>query len=107
MPDSLKPLRGLGWTQFLNRKYDQAVQTYEKIIGRGAIAEDYLNAGHVAWASGNLREAMNFYRLSAAYEGRGVAALEADLNADRHILADAGIDTSGLKLIVEALMYGD
>ena len=107
MPDSLKPLRGLAWTQFLNRKYDQAVQTYEKIIGRGAIAEDYLNAGHVSWASGNLREAMNFYRLSAAYEGRGVAALEADLNADRHILADAGIDTSGLKLIVEALMYSD
>jgi len=107
MPDSLKPLRGLAWTQFLNRKYGQAMQSYEKIIGLGAIAEDYLNAGHVAWASGNLRDAVNFYKLSAAQEGRGVAALEADLNADCHILADAGVDTSRLKLIVECLMYSD
>ncbi len=107
MPDSPKPLRGLGWTQFLNRKYEQAAQTYGKIISIGATAEDYLNAGHVAWASGNLRAAVNFYRLSAGQDGRGVGALEADLEADRQILAAAGVDTSRVKLIVEAISYAD
>lgn len=104
MPDSLKPLRGLAWTQFLTRKYDAARQTYEKIIATGATHEDYLNAGHVAWASGDMRSAVNFYRLSAAHDGRGIAQLEIDLNADRHILDDAGVDTSRIKLIVEALL---
>lgn len=104
MPDSLKPLRGLAWTQFLNRKFDQSSATYQRIVAVGPTPEDYLNAGHLAWAQGNLREAVNYYRLYDSTSGRN---LEQALRADERYLKQAGVDTSKLKLLVEAIKYTD
>ena len=40
MPDSFKPLRGLAWIQFRNKKYDAAMATYSRVL-TAANEEDY------------------------------------------------------------------
>ncbi len=106
-PDSLKPLRGLAWTRFLTHEFDRAKESYDKIIALGASAEDYLNAGHTARALGNIREAINYYRLYAYSEATDPDRLEKALRADDRQLREAGIDTSSMMLIVEAVKYAD
>ena len=104
MPDSLRPLRGLAWTQFLNRKFEQSAATYQRIVSQGPTPDDYLNAGHLALAQGNVREAVNYYRL---YDSTSGTDLEKALKADAHFLTQAGVDTSRLKLLIEAIKYTD
>ncbi len=105
MPDSLKPLRGLGWAQFLSKDFDAAASTYGKILERGPIAEDYLNAGHVARARGDVRGAVELYRRYAAADTSDPERLERALLDDRQYLAAAGIDVSSLRLFIEAVKY--
>lgn len=105
MPESLKPLRGLAWTQFLLKDFDAAAETYAKVTARGAIADDWLNAGHVEWARGNTRHAVNFYRLYSDMNADRPDSLEKALLDDRRYLNAAGIDTSALRLIIEAVKY--
>lgn len=104
-PDSLKPLRGLAWTQFLAGEFDRAKESYDKIIAIGASPDDYLNAGHVARALGNLREGINYYRLYADGDPSDPNRLEKALRADDSHLRAAGIDTSSMMLVIEAVKY--
>jgi len=104
-PDSLKPLRGLAWTQFLTGEFEQAKASYDKIIATGALSDDYLNAGHVSRALGNIREAIALYRLYVNSEHTDTGKLEKALHADDVYLRDAGIDTSSTMLIIEAVKY--
>lgn len=106
-PDSLKPLRGLAWTQFLTLEFNQAKESYDKIIAIGAAPDDYLNAGHTARALDNMREAINYYRLYADSRPDDTDSLEKALRADDAHLRQAGIDTSSMMLIVEAVKYAN
>lgn len=106
-PDSMKPLRALAWTQFLTHEFDRAKESYDKIIVLGASPDDYLNAGHVARALGDLREAINYYRLYASTDTADPDRLEKALRADDPHLSEAGIDTSSMMLIVEAVKYAN
>lgn len=104
-PDSLNARRGLGWVQFVNGKLDQAAASYRSVLEAAPWAEDYLNAGHVARARGDMREAINYYALSAQTAGHTPAELAASLAADRRWLQRAGIDTSSDRLIIETIKY--
>lgn len=101
MPDSYKPLRGLAWTQFRNKKFDVALDTYAKFISDGN-EDDYLNYGHVQLASGDVKNAIDSYR---AYIDNFGKDIEAALAADEKYLKDAGVDTAKLPLIIEAVKY--
>lgn len=103
--DSMKVRRALAWALFLNRKNDEAAKVYDEIIATGPAAEDYLNAGHNARATGNMREAINFYKLSMETAGQSVDELDRNLQADTPWLAQGGVDTSTDRLVIEAILY--
>lgn len=104
-PDRTNGRRGLAWAQFVCRKFDDASRSYETLIGGEPTVEDYLNAGHVARAMGNMREAVNYYSLGMTKGGADIDTLAGWLEADAHWLADAGVDTSDTRLIIEAILY--
>lgn len=104
-PGNMSALRGRAWAQFMAGKFDASLASYAEIIAAGATAADYLNAGHTARALGNMREAVNYYRLSVDAGGGNTETLRHDLAQDNSWLVEAGVDTSQDALLVEAIMY--
>lgn len=101
MPDSFKPLRGLAWIQFRNKKYDAAMATYSRVL-TAANEEDYLNYGHVLLAIGNVKGAIEAYKEYEEKFGKNIAAA---LKADEKYLSEAGVDVDKLPLIIETVKY--
>ncbi|MEG1580264.1 MAG: hypothetical protein RR386_03275 [Bacteroidaceae bacterium] len=54
--------RAIAWCSFLTNKLEQAHKYYKKIREGHPTAEDFLNAGHVAWAKGDRKEAITHYQ---------------------------------------------
>ncbi|MDO4319498.1 MAG: hypothetical protein Q4C34_02880 [Bacteroidales bacterium] len=103
--DSVNARRGLGWVQFLNGKIDNAAASFDAVLASEPRAEDYLNAGHVARARGDMREAINLYKLSMQSADKTADDLAKSLENDRRWLEHAGIDTSADRLIIETIKY--
>lgn len=104
-PDSLNARRGLGWVQFVNGKADNAAATFDEVLAGEPGAEDYLNAGHVARARGDMSAAIKFYRQSVQSADKTADDLAKSLENDRRWLERAGVDTSTDGLIVEIIKY--
>lgn len=57
-----KAMRAIAWCSFLTDKLEQAEKYYIKLLKSMPKAEDYLNAGHTAWAKGNIKQAIEHYK---------------------------------------------
>ena len=62
-PESIKVQRPIGWCCFLLGKLDKASQYFSKVL-QSSIADknDYLNMGHIIWATGKAHEAVPYYQ---------------------------------------------
>lgn len=102
---STKAWRPLAWTLFLTGDTEGAERYYRKIAMDNPTANDYLNMGHVALATGNIREAVNNYSLAVkSMQGDTEWFIQA-LADDETALNQAGVDVSVLPLIMDATLY--
>lgn len=102
---STKAWRPLAWTLFLNGDFDGAQRYYKKILNDDPTPNDYLNMGHVALATGNIRDAVNNYTLAIkATQGDKEWFVQA-LQDDAEALNKAGVDSAIIPLIADATMY--
>lgn len=102
-PDQIKIWRAIAWCSFLSGKEEQAVKFYEKILGSSRPeVQDYLNAGHVQWIKGNLKETARLYR-----QGLSLSASRAEfislLWKDASELENQGISKMDMKWMADAL----
>ena len=104
-PDSTQADRPLAWALFLLGKYDKSLALYEKIIAHQPTSDDYLNAGHVAFALSNLKEAVNYYKLAISTGKKSLDEFFKILGEDKTHLHKAGISDSSIKLVMDALLY--
>lgn len=102
-PDNQHYIRPLAWALMMNRDFDEARDCYDRIISADPSASDLLNAGHLAWATGRLGEAINYYRLSA--EQSSIEKTAEAIRNDAPNLELIGIDTSTVPLVIDALIY--
>lgn len=100
---STRPLRPLAWALFLNRRFDESEAYYKRVLKDKPTATDYLNMGHLAWAQNRLHDAIDCYKLSA--KGRTVGSLIDSIRDDEAHLATAGVDTSAMPMLIDALIY--
>ncbi len=95
---STKPLRPIAWSAFINHDFETSRKYYDRLMSLETPSPtDYLNMGHLALAMGQMREALNFYRLFSSEPKELLAALRGDAD----ILADAGVDITIIPLIVD------
>ncbi|MDE7401993.1 MAG: tetratricopeptide repeat protein [Muribaculaceae bacterium] len=59
-----KVLRSLAWVELLSGHTDKSLDIYLRVISTDAKSSDYLNIGHTMTIKGNLREAVNYYRIA-------------------------------------------
>ena len=97
--------RPLAWCAFMCRDFSVSRKYYEMVLADNPTAGDYLNMGHLNVASGNIREALNFYKLSADNDPDRMEGLIRSINADKPVLQKAGIDISVLPLLVDSMLY--
>lgn len=88
--NNVKAWRAIGWCSLLNGRWGQAAKYYARIPETERTADDCLNAGHVAWVSGDIAGAVSHYRQSAAKFGTHAAFREA-FEKDRNSLIHLGI----------------
>ncbi len=99
--NDLKAWRAIAWCSLVCAKTEQAERYYEKILATDkAVATDYLNAGHTAWAQGHTDQA-------AARYGQALSASENTsifiemFYKDKDILVSLGISEEDIPLMID------
>lgn len=100
--NSVKAWRGIGWCSFISGKYEQAMKYYEKILEQKPLPIDYMNAGHVAWAMGDIQKAAIFYGKSITACGNRQQFLEM-FHKDKEPLLQQGIKEEDIPLMLDIL----
>ncbi|MDR3705014.1 MAG: hypothetical protein P4L28_03800 [Paludibacteraceae bacterium] len=101
--DNVKVWRAIAWTSFLGDKLQQAEKFYGKIIELKPEWTDYLNAGHVAWAVGNRKQAVEHYKQAITTNELG--AFIKSFTEDSKYLEQKGIDSTDIAIMLDYLRY--
>ena len=91
--------RAIAWCSLLTQKYSQAEKYYTKVLDDNPAPTDYLNAGHSAWLSGNIAEAVSRYRKAIADNPD-----TAFLNKDKDLLHEANKTDEDIAMITDAVL---
>lgn len=97
--------RPLAWALTMLKQWDKARDMYRIITETSPGAEDYLNMGHLALATGDSDNALNYYNLSIATGDGTVETFARSLKADSRALQQLGIRADILPLIIDAVSY--
>lgn len=100
--DCVKAWRAIGWCSFITSKLEQALKYYEKVIERKALPIDYLNAGHVAWSTGNIGKTVTYYSKAAELYGSRDQFLEV-FHKDEDILISKGVIKTDISLVLDMI----
>lgn len=101
-PDNMKTWRAIAWCSFVQGKLDQAMKYYQKILETKGIATDYLNAGHVTWCMGNMKEAIALYK-EAFKLSDNAAQFQKLFDNDKEYLLANGIDEYDIALVSDLI----
>ena len=104
---SLRAWRSIAWCSFVTGKYAQAEKYYNLLLAEGKPdVQDYLNAGHTAWAQGHIDRATTLYLQGCRAKGDTEAFIELMIK-DRDDLVRQGIPADDLALMTDTLRYGE
>ena len=98
--NSPKVWRAIAWCSFVCNRHEQSMKYYKKIMDTEPLAVDYLNAGHVAWVTGNIGQAAQYYTKCAETLGDNTVFRETFLK-DKEELMRQGIDESDFPLMLD------
>lgn len=101
-PDQPRTLRALAWCSFMAQKPAGAERFYAKLLSGRPAADDYMNAGHAAWASGDIPTAVERYR--ACLKARASDRMpDYFFDADAGVLAAYGLTSDDFRLLIDAI----
>lgn len=102
---SSRALRPIAWCSLLTGNLEQSRRYYTRILNETPTSGDYLNMGHLELVSGNVRDAINLYKLSIENDRGDSEAFIKSMRADTPVLVKSGVDASTLPLVIDALLY--
>jgi tetratricopeptide (TPR) repeat protein len=101
--ENIKVWRAISWCSFIAGNIQQAEYYLSKLIEREPNAQDYLNAGHVAWCQRKIAEAIEFYKQSLNLQQNNLDIFMEQFNSDKSYLLANGIDEDEISLLVDSL----
>ncbi len=98
--------RSIAWCSLISHKLDVSQRYYQKIIENTASSNshDYLNAGHVELALGNMKEAMKHYSESVR-KIKNMKSFKALLKGDFKELELAGVNLKIIPALLDKIEY--
>ena len=97
-----KAWRAIGWCSFISGKGKQAQRYYQKRLNNKPLAIDYLNAGHVEWALGNLKKTVECYKQAIKGYGSKNEFIQF-IEKDKPSLIKQGIPEADIPLLIDLL----
>jgi tetratricopeptide (TPR) repeat protein len=101
--DSVKVWRAIIWCAFVSGNIEQADYYAKKILETKPSAQDYLNAGHVAWCLRRLTDVVQLYRKSLEMQDNDWELFSIKFNEDLPYLFSNGIDADDIPLMLDSL----
>ena len=102
-PNSRRALRAIAWCSFVTGKDEQARGYYKRLLELPKPTfEDYLNAAHVEWVSGNKNNAIELYN-KAKECGKSIDEITEHIMRDKETLLARGISDKELFLLRDML----
>ena len=100
--DNPRTWRSIGWCSFLTYKIEQAERYYSRVLTRKPLMIDFLNAGHIAWASKNLDLAISRYKKALELSKDREVYIE-KMNSDKKHLMKYGIPEEDIPLMIDLI----
>ena len=100
-PDNAR--RAIAWCNFVSGKREEALKHYALLLeAPNPKAQDQMNAAHVYLASGQMQEALTYYRLAQSTEKSHATFIE-KFNKDRESLKSQGLTDEDLNIVLDLL----
>jgi len=106
-PENPNLLRPIAWSYFALTDCEKAEKYLDKILGSGKTPGyyDFINAGHVKWALGKRKEAIDLYIRAVQDPGFDSEQLVRTVEEDKPLLLKNGITVSDIPLMLDYLHY--
>ena len=104
-PQGTKARRPIAWCSFLANKKEQAWQYYTQILDSNPNAQDFLNAGHVAFAMGNIKKALELYLASIKNDEGNTKRFAQSFEQDIPDLLHVGVSADEIPILYDQVLY--
>ncbi len=94
-------MRAVAWCLLILGRLDDAAPYYQHLISLEPNAYDFMNAGHLAFSSGEKQQAAGHYISSIRERGGDIKSFLKGFASDRRYLLDNGVQSSELPLMVD------
>ena len=102
-------MRPVAWCLLIMGRLDDAAPYFQQLLAKEPNAYDYMNAGHLAFSSGDKQQAADHYISSIRERGGDIKSFLKGFASDRRYLLDNGVQSSELPLMVDfvRLKFGE
>lgn len=102
--ENIKVWRAILWCSFVAGNIAQAEYYVSKLIEREPTAQDFLNAGHIAWCQRKISKAIDFYKQSLELQQNNWDIFIEQFNDDKSYLLANGIDEDEIPLLIDSMV---
>lgn len=103
--DNVKVMRAIVWCAFVSGDFAQAEYYSQKVIELEAIAQDFINAGHIAWCLKKNAIAIDYYIQCLRSVDKNIEQFLNLMEKDKSYLLSNGIHADDFRLLLDELMY--
>jgi len=102
---NVKVWKAITWCSFVSGNLNQAEYYVKKTTEVDESAQNYLNAGHIAWCSNKFEEAIGYYQKSLdLQQGNWDVFFEA-IQTDKAFILANGVDKDEFMLLIDEIQY--
>lgn len=105
-PGTPTAMRPVAWCLFLLKRNTEADKYYNQLLATEPNTSDFLNAGHVAFASGHKEKAIQHYLNSIKTRDNDIKSFIKSFNKDRKYLLANEVDSNEIALMLDYLRFG-
>jgi len=104
-PKNTNIIRPIAWCYFAMGELEKSAKYFERVFEANPDYYDYVNYGHVKWALGDRKTAIENYILSSNYSNFSLSELHKIMEDDKAMLLSNGIDADEVPLMMDYLRY--
>jgi tetratricopeptide (TPR) repeat protein len=104
-PDNKNVIRPIAWCYFALGEFDKSEKYYMKVFEQEPDYYDYINYGHLKWAVGDRKSAIENYILSINYKNFTFQDFQKTMEADTPLMIEMGIEKEEISLMMDYLRY--
>ncbi len=102
---NVKIMRSISWCAFISCNLTQASYYSKKLIENSPEAQDYINAGHIAWCQKRRSDAIDFYQSGFIFLDNNLDKFVSILNEDKKYLLLNGIGEDEYLLLLDEFLF--